>query len=193
MIAYLSGTVLSKQPRNLVLDVHGVGYLVYVPRGLLEKTTEGQPLTLHIHTNVREDDLSLFGFSTQDEWNFFKLLLTVSGIGPKSALEILNAPYAKVRNAIAQKDVAHLTQIPGIGKKTAERIIVDLQGKIKVELMVGETAAPLSSSELHEREDLVHALVSLGYHRQQVVQGLKKIPQELSGDEAIIKYFLQNI
>ena len=190
MIAYLSGRILAKQERSLVLTVSGVGYLVYVTRGLAEKAKEGDDLKLFTHTNVREDDLSLFGFATQDEWQFFKLLLTVSGIGPKSALEILNAPLPKIRQAIAKKDVATLTNVPGIGKKTAERIIVDLQGKVKLELLE-ENGAPGDSHE--GREDIVQALVSLGYHRQQVLQGLKKIPTEVSGEEAVIKYFLQNI
>ena len=189
MIAYLNGTILTKQEKSLVLDVNGVGYLIHATKGLLERLNAGDKMAFHIYTNVREDDISLYGFQSEDEWKFFKLLLTVSGIGPKSALEILNAPIANVRQAIAQKDAVRLTQIPGIGKKTAERIIVDLQGKVKVELMEEETG----TSSHHAREDIVQALVSLGYHRQQVTQGLKKIPPEVSGDEAIIKYFLQNI
>lgn len=190
MIAYLAGNVIAKQDRSLVLDVRGVGYLVHVTRGLAEKVQESQELKLYTHTNVREDDLSLFGFALPAEWQFFKLLLTVSGIGPKSALEILNAPISKIRQAIAKKDVVTLTNIPGIGKKTAERICVDLQGKVKSELLEENS---LVEDSHEEREDIVQALVSLGYHRQQVLQGLKKIPTEIAGEEAIIKYFLQNI
>lgn len=188
MIAYLSGKIQSKQERTLVLVVNGTGYLVYVTRGLLEKISEGEDLNLHIHTQVREDDISLYGFYTQAEWEFFRLLLTVSGIGPKSALEILNAPLPRVRQAISKKDVAFLTQIPGIGRKSAERIMIDLEGKIKEELISEESLG----SSFNAREDLVAALVSLGYSRQQVTQGLKKIPREVESEEAIIKYFLQN-
>lgn len=187
MIAHLAGTIRSKQDRTLVLNVNGVGYLVHVPRGLLEKVLPGDDFELHIHTNVREDNISLYGFATHEEWQTFRLLLTVSGIGPKSALEILNAPLARVRQSIAKKDVAFLTQIPGIGKKTAERICIDLQGKIKEDLLMEETASGGPG------EDIIQALVALGYHRQKVVEGLKKIPQELGSEEAIIKYFLQNI
>lgn len=190
MIAYLNGKVLSKQEKSLVLDVNGVGYLVNAAKGLLESLNAGDKTAFYIYTNVREDDLSLYGFQSEDEWKFFKLLLTVSGVGPKSALEILNSPIASVRRAIAQKDAARLTQIPGIGKKTAERIIVDLQGKIKVELMEDAAGA---AGQTAAHEDIIQALISLGYHRQQVTQGLKKIPPEISGDSAIIKYFLQNI
>ncbi|MEK7523588.1 MAG: Holliday junction branch migration protein RuvA [Patescibacteria group bacterium] len=187
MIAFLSGTVLSKQDRTLVLNVNGVGYLVFATKGLLEKTPIGQELALHIHTNVREDDLSLYGFFTHEEWQFFRLLLTVSGIGPKSALEILNAPLKEVRQAIAKKDEVFLTRIPGIGRKTAQRMIVDLQGKIKEEILE-ESTQPGSHND-----DIVQALIALGYHRQHVLQGLKKIPAEINNEEAIIKYFLQNI
>lgn len=180
---------MAKQEKGVVLDVSGVGYLVYVTRGLLEKTEIGQELTFYIHTNVREDDISLYGFLSQEEWQFFKLLLTVSGVGPKSALEIMNAPMNKVKNAIATKEVAFLTQIQGIGRKTAERIIVDLQGKVKEQVLEDgvNQGAPARG------EEIVQALVSLGYHRQQVVQGLKKVPSEIGNEEAIIKYFLQNI
>jgi Holliday junction DNA helicase RuvA len=171
-----------------VLDVNNVGYLVSAPRGFLEKKTLGEEIDLHIHTHVREDAISLYGFSTQEEWQLFELLLTVSGVGPRSALEILNAPLTRVRHAIAKKDSAFLTQIPGIGKKTAERIIIDLEGKIKEELLVEETG----NASLDRREDLIAALISLGYSRQQVTSGLKKIPQEIENEEAVIKYFLQN-
>lgn len=186
MIAYLSGTVLSKQDRSMVLNVNGTGYLVYVTRGLIEKTRENEKLELFIHTNVREDDISLYGFSNKDEWQFFKLLLTVSGVGPKSALEILNMPMPRVKTAIAKKDVAILSTIPGIGKKTSERIIVDLHGKVKEELFEEQASAPT-------HEDIIQALTTLGYNRQHVIQGLKKIPSAITSEEEIIKYFLQNV
>lgn len=189
MIAYLSGTILSKQDRSLVLEVNGTGYLVFVPRGLLEKAAAGNSARLHIHTNVREDEIALFGFSSEEEWKFFRLLLTVSGVGPKSALEILNAPIASVKHAIAKKEAAFLTKIPGIGTKTAERIIVDLQGKIKETIL----EEGVQNQDRGINEDIVRALEALGYKRQHVISGLKKVPQEISGEEAIIKYFLQNI
>lgn len=187
MIAHLSGQIQYKQNKAVIVDVNGVGYLVRLTQSFLEKISEGEEIKLHIHTHVREDDISLYGFSTADEWMFFELLLTVSGVGPKSALEILNAPIAKVKQAIAKKDAAYLTRIPGIGKKTAERIIVDLQVKIKEQEIEEE------AGRREESEDIIQALVAFGYSRQQVTQGLKKIPPEVSGEESIIKYFLQNI
>lgn len=185
MIAYLTGTVTALHERTLVITTTGVGYLVHVPRRMMEALTIGQEKALHIHTNVREDDISLYGFGTLEEWQFFRLLLTVSGVGPKSALEILNAPIGQVKSAIAQKESAWLTRIPGIGVKTAERIIVDLQGKIKLEV-----AEDISSGA--ESEDILQALIALGFTRVHVREQLKKIPPEITGEEAIIKYFLQH-
>lgn len=188
MYAFLSGKIHLKQEKNIILTVNNVGYLVTLTRGLLETINEGQEISLFIYTNVREDDISLFGFKTKEEWQFFKLLLTVSGIGPKSAMEILNAPAARTRQAIAKREAAYLTNIPGIGKKTAERIIVDLQGKIKEEILEEEHPANGNSVS----EDIIQALIALGYNRQQVVNRLKRVPTEVKGEELIIKYFLQN-
>lgn len=193
MIAFLDGTVIRTQERSLILNVNGVGYLVYVPRGLIEKVSVGSPLSLFIHTNVREDDLSLFGFPTTQEWEFFKLLLTVSGVGPKSALEILNAPINQIKSAIAKRDLVQLTKIPGIGKKTAERIAVDLAGKLKEGIMSESAQTSTENALHHEKEEIIQALISLGYNRSHVVQGLKKVPSEIASEEAVIKYFLQNI
>ncbi|MBI2453693.1 Holliday junction branch migration protein RuvA [Candidatus Peregrinibacteria bacterium] len=187
MFASLSGTVLSKQDRTLILDIHGVGYMLNVARSSLENISVGESLRFFVHTNVREDDISLYGFRTEQEWQLFRLLL----VGPKSAREILNAPIGRVRQAIAAKDVAFLTSIRGIGRKTAERIMIDLEGKVKEEISL-ESAAGSESGAQPAKEDLIDALVSLGYQRQRVLEGLKKIPREISGDEAIIKYFLQN-
>ena len=140
MIAFIEGTILAKHERSAVINVNGIGYLVFIPRPLLESINEGGEMQLFIHTNVREDDISLYGFPAQDQWQMFKLLLSVSGVGPKSAMEILSAPLQKIAQAIAKKDGAFLTRIPGIGKKTAERIIIDLEGKVKTELMEDDGA-----------------------------------------------------
>lgn len=187
MFSFLSGTIHSTHDRNITLLVNNIGYLVNVTREMLEKSRAGDPIELFIYTNVREDELSLYGFPTEDQWRFFKQLLTVSGVGPRSAMEILNAPLSQVKRAIAQKDSAWLTRTPGIGRKTAERIIVDLSAKIKDELLVEDTTQPLES-----REEIIQALINMGYQRQRVVAGLKQIPQEITGEEAVIKYFLQH-
>lgn len=188
MIAYIAGTIRAKHERTVVVDVHGVGYLIFVPRTALEKMSLGEEAELFVHTNVREDDISLFGFPTSAEWDFFKLLISVSGVGPKSALEILTTPVEDIQNAIVTRNAAFLTRIPGIGKKTAERIIIDLEGKVTAT----EKTSTSSAVPRNGNEDIIEALISLGYSRQHVVQGLKRVPSEVVGEESIIKYFLQN-
>ncbi|MBP9717798.1 Holliday junction branch migration protein RuvA [Candidatus Gracilibacteria bacterium] len=189
MIGYLSGTIVHKRERQIILDVNGVGYLVSAARQFIETLKKGDPCSVFIYTQVREDELSLYGFKQESEWDLFKLLLTVSGVGPKVALEIMNAQIEKVRNAIAHKDPDFLKRIPGIGKKTAERIIVDLQNKVTpAEVQYVESKEP----ENVPQEDIINALVALGYTRQHVMNGLRKLPSELTEEEAIIKYFLQN-
>lgn len=190
MIGYLKGTILSKREKTLLLDVGNVGYEVFVPRSKLEKLALGETIALYIHTNVREDDISLFGVSTEQEMSLLKLLITVSGIGPRVALEILTAPIADVQNAIAHKDTAYLTRIPGIGKKIAERMCVEISSKVMELAPVGLNYT--KQSEDMENMELVDALMSLGYKRTHVINGLKKIPSEVKGEEAIIKYFLQH-
>lgn len=189
MIGYLKGTLLSKREKTILLDVAHVGYEVHAPRGLIEKLTLGTEYAFYIHTNVREDDLSLFGLPTEREMTIFKMLISVSGIGPRTGLEMLNAPLENLQNAIAHKDLAYLTKLPGIGKKTAERICVDLSTKI---MEVGEASLNYKKMTVHETNDeLIHALTTLGYKRTHVIQGLKRIPADITEEEAVIKYFLQ--
>lgn len=187
MISYLKGSVLKKGAKSIILDVQNVGYLVNMPSSQLEKIEEQQELELFIHTNVREDDISLYGFCTQEQWEFFRLLLGVSGIGPRSALEIINVPLAHSKQAIAQRDSAFFIRLPGIGRKTAERLCIDLEGKIKELVLTGEYPA-----ESHH-DDVVTALMALGYKRHQVTEGLKKIPNQIKDEEEIIKLFLKGI
>ncbi len=190
MIGYLKGALLSKREKTILLNVANVGYEVHAPRGLIEKLTSGEEYAFFIHTNVREDDLSLYGLPTEREMTIFKMLISVSGIGPRTGLEMMNAPLENLQNAIAHKDLAYLTKLPGIGKKTAERICVDLSSKI---MEIGEPALNYTKMTVHEtNDDLIHALTSLGYKRTHVIQGLKRIPSEIKEDEAVIKYFLQN-
>lgn len=162
MIARLSGTVLEKHPMRVVLDVGGVGYDVHVPLSSFSAIGEaGAALTLRIHTHVREDALLLFGFASTLEQALFERLIAVSGIGPKLALSVLSglAPNELVQ-AISGSDVARLTSIPGIGRKTAERIVLELKDKVGPGTPAGVAAGPAGP-----REDLVSALINLGYHR----------------------------
>jgi Holliday junction DNA helicase RuvA len=162
MIARLSGTVLEKHPMRVVIDVGGVGYEVHVPLSSFAAVGDpGATLTLRVHTHVREDALMLYGFASALEQLVFERLIAVSGIGPKLALSVLSglAPEELVQ-AIARADVARLTSIPGIGKKTAERIVLELKDKLAAVATAGTVMTPAGP-----REDLVSALLNLGYHR----------------------------
>lgn len=189
MIASLSGTVKSKQEKTIILEVNSVGYLVHAPAGTVEKINNGDSLEFLIHTKVREDDISLFGFETEKELELFKLLIAINGIGPKLALEIMSANTDKIKSAIINSDIAFLNSIPGIGKKTAERIIIELKNKISID----------SYEHLHSNlsantdEDIITALTGLGYQKNEITRTLKKMPEEITAEEDIIKYFLQNV
>lgn len=165
MIAYLRGPILEKHPNRLVIDVNGVGYDVFVPLSTFYGLGDpGSEIALRIHTHVREDALALYGFSTSLELDVFERLIGISGIGPRLALAVLSGiePHELVR-AIEQGDVARLTAIPGVGKKTSERIVVELRDRLpRVQpAVVSGTAA----SRTALRDDLLSALVNLGYHR----------------------------
>jgi Holliday junction DNA helicase RuvA len=162
MIARLSGTVLEKHPMRVVVDVGGVGYDVHVPLSSFSAIGEpGTTLALRVHTHVREDALMLFGFTSQTELMVFERLIAVSGIGPRLALAVLSGlPPHELVSAITRSDVGQLTRIPGIGKKTAERIVLELKDKLAA-TAPGAAAAAAAGP----REDLLSALVNLGYHR----------------------------
>jgi Holliday junction DNA helicase RuvA len=167
VIAYLRGRLSDKQPNRIVIDVNGVGYDVAVPLSTFYTLgDQGAEIALRIHTHVREDLLALYGFATSLELMLFERLIGVSGIGPKVALAVLSGiePGELVR-AIEQADVARLTSIPGVGKKTSERIVVELKDRLpRVRLetaAVGGGVTPPSAL----RDDVLSALVNLGYHR----------------------------
>ena len=166
MIGFLSGRLLRKAPQELLLDVSGVGYRVLVPVSTFCRLgPPGDETRLHIHTHVREDQITLFGFATPLEQEIFERLLAVSGVGPKVALGVLSGiePEELVQ-ALRANDIARLTRIPGIGKKTAERLLLELRDRI-AGLAVPTTAPALSSPA---REDLASALANLGYSPSEV-------------------------
>jgi len=164
MIARLRGRILEKSPNQVIVDVQGVGYEVTIPVSAFSSLPEkGQPVQLHIHTHVREDALSLYGFLRLAEKQLFEKLLTVSGIGPKLAITILSGmPADEMVGAIRGGDLARLTRIPGIGKKTAERMVLELRDKLPTAVGAPEMSAALTSPV---EEDVISALVNLGYQR----------------------------
>jgi holliday junction DNA helicase RuvA len=168
VIAFLRGRLLEKHPNRLIVDVSGVGYDVYVPLSTFYVAGDpGADVSLRVHTHVREDALSLFGFATAMELQIFERLISISGIGPKLALVVLSGIESDdLVRAIESADVARLTAIPGIGKKTAERIVLELKDKLP--RAVAEPAgvsATSSRAAAPVRSDLVSALLNLGYHR----------------------------
>jgi Holliday junction DNA helicase RuvA len=167
MIAFLRGRVLDKQPNRIVVDVNGVGYQLHVPLSTYYEVGEpGADVTLRVHTHVREDALLLFGFLTALEQQLFERLIAVSGIGPKLAISVLSGIDSReLVVSIQRADVARLTRIPGIGKKTAERIVLELKDRLS-DVIAPETdtaGQPASGDQL--RDDVVSALENLGYHR----------------------------
>jgi Holliday junction DNA helicase RuvA len=171
MIAHLRGRLIAKHPNQAIVDVGGVGYdvTISVPT-FSDLPALGSEISLHIHTHVREDALALYGFLRVPEKQLFEKLLTVSGIGPKLAITILSGmPADAMIGAIRANDVAKLTRIPGIGKKTAERMVLELRDKLPKEAFGEVPAAPAISAV---EEDVLSALVNLGYQRPNAERAL---------------------
>ena len=190
MIAHLSGKLIDKHATSVVLDVNGVGYEVTIPVTTFYDLEEaGQTVSLRIYTHVREDALQLFGFKTLRERELFTLLISVSGIGPKSAVAMLSGMSAdEIITAIRQNNLARLTSIPGLGKKTAERLVIELRDKMTklsspaLDEGLASQAAPGSvGSEDALREDALSALINLGYQRAAAEKTVTSAMQEGGG------------
>jgi holliday junction DNA helicase RuvA len=189
MIAFLRGRVLEKHPNRVIVDVAGVGYDVAVPLSTFYTAGEaGADITLRVHTHVREDQLALFGFTTPLELTVFERLIAISGIGPKLALAVLSGIEPReLLAAIQRNDLARLTRIPGVGKKTAERIVIELRDRLPKALeAAGAGSAPPAPGDTL-RDDLVSALTNLGYHRQSIDKVLEKIDVEERFEDALRK------
>lgn len=175
MIGSLNGKIIFKGEKHLVLDVGGVGYKISVPPSVGKELSENSIASLWTHLHVKEDALELYGFLNQSELEFFELLISISGIGPRSALGILAlAPVDTVRRAIGQGDASYLTKVSGIGKKIAEKIVLELRDKLG--------AGALSTGGMFKDDaDILEALVSLGYSQRDARDMLTKIPHEIKG------------
>jgi len=184
MIALLTGRLAFKAPSHLALDVKGVGYEVIIPLSTYYNLPNVQDsLTLSIHTHVREDAIQLFGFSTPQEKDAFVLLLSVSGIGPKSALGILSAlPVSDLVSAIQSGDVEKLETVPGIGKKSAGRLVLELKDKLtKLHPALVPSDAQLLKGRDEQFDDALSALTNLGYRTSDAKEALKAAQQLRSG------------
>lgn len=177
MIGWLRGVPRQVDPERVLLDTGGVGYDVHVPLSTfyeLQKLTAGEPAELFIHTHVREDALVLYGFSSDRERQLFLRLLGVTGIGPKLAQTILSGmPGDELIDALARSDLARLNRIPGVGKKTAERMVLELREKVK------DLAPDLPAAAQPRDDDLVLALTNLGYKRAEAEKAALRVDAEL--------------
>jgi Holliday junction DNA helicase RuvA len=164
MIAYLKGNLIQKTPQSVVVDIGGVGYRAAIPLSTYFKLgEENSPVELHIYTHLTDNALALYGFSSKEERDLFLKLINISGIGPKLALNVLSGiGPTELEEAVKKSDVARIILIPGIGKKTAMRIALELQEKIekKEKLLLGKGSK--------EREDLISTLMNLGFRRKEV-------------------------
>jgi Holliday junction DNA helicase RuvA len=176
MIASLRGTLVDKTPNRVIVDVAGVGYDVQVPLSTFYVLGEsGSPVSLRIHTHVREDALALFGFASAIELDLFERLIAISGIGPKLALAVLSGiEPADLIKAIRLQDVARLTAIPGIGKKTAERIGLEMKDRLPAAVLPAGPAPAGGAPGEQLRDDLLSALMNLGYQRQAAEKAIGK-------------------
>lgn len=181
MIGYLRGDVVELQPEYFILDVQGVGYEIYSSLQTLAEISAAtnKSISMWIYTHVREDVIQLFGFQYREEKNLFLSLLKVNGIGPKLAIGILSgAPYDKLVDLIESSDAKALSQLPRVGKKTAEQIILSLKGKL---VRVPEKTVETS----HQRQQVSSALINLGFKPQLVDEYVSQLPKEISVEDSI--------
>lgn len=170
MIGYLEGTIKFASTGKVILFANGIGFTVHVPSNL--NFLEGQTTSLYIHTHLREDDLSLFGFQTPQDLDIFELLLTVSGVGPKIALAMLTSSTEEnIKKAISESNLAFFASISGIGKKTAQKIILDLKSKIG--------KGDVNMDKLEGNSELVDSLLALGFQKMEITAVYSKIDSSL--------------
>jgi Holliday junction DNA helicase RuvA len=193
LIALLRGRLLDKHPQRVVVDVNGVGYDVQVPLSTFYSLGEpGTEVTLRVHTHVREDAIALFGFLTPLELELFERLIAINGVGPKLALAVLSGidPPELVR-AVRLQDVARLTAIPGVGKKTSERIALELKDRLPKGLQVDVTRPRSPSDEL--RDDVISALLNLGYQRSAAEKAVERVMTDGGSFQDVLKNALKSL
>lgn len=192
MIIYLRGKITFTQKKYVVLETKdGVGYQVFMTEVALGHIAQNQDeAEIFVHTDVKEDHIELYGFETMEELELFKLLLSISGVGPKAGLSILTIASAQtVHSAILNEDVKLLTSVPGIGKKTAQRIVLELKNKIE--------GLPLADfdqqNNVHADQEVIEALLALGYNAAQAREALNTIPKEITDISEKLKWALKKM
>jgi len=162
MIGFLTGKIISAKPTKILLDVNGVGYLINISINTFEKISDKESVSLHIYTNVKEDAINLFGFFSEAEKEMFELLISITGIGPKLAIGILSGiQVGDLKNAIQSGDLSRIIAVPGIGRKTAERVVLELKNKVD---QIIEEGGKIPTGKESLRNEAVSALTTLGYN-----------------------------
>jgi len=186
MIAQLTGTIINKGLNYLVVDVAGVGYKVFASATTVLETPLNAAAMFFVHSYIREDQISLYGFLSANELNLFELLISVSGVGPKVALNVMSGATASaIASAIKSGDPAVFTQVSGVGKKIGERIVIELKEKME---RIGTDNSSAASRQLSES---LHALTSLGYGEREAREALKKVPAEFTESGNIVRAALK--
>lgn len=197
MYAYIYGEIIEKEPENIVIECNHIGYNIHIAPGMLSRfPSVGQMARIYTYTSVREDAFWLYGFTSKDELNLFKLLITVSGIGPKGAMGILSVmDVDTIRLAVLSQDTKMIAKAPGVGAKSASRIVLELKDKIKPEDVIGKPLEDEESSVLSTlRQEATEALVSLGYTVSDAYKVLQKLDiTEDTRVEDVIKMALRQI
>lgn len=187
MFGHIAGKIFDLKGTKAIVKTGGIGFAIFSTPSYIGKLRLGQEASFWTHTAVRENDISLYGFETEEELRIFELLITVSGVGPKSGLAILSVAGVKsIEEAVATGDTSFLTKVSGIGKKTAEKIVLELDGK----LIVTRKGEGRNTSE---DVDVFEALKTLGYRERDIQEIIKKLPKDISGTNDKIKFALKNL
>lgn len=201
MISYIKGELIALEEEKVIVEVNGVGFGVYMPAQSMNLLPAiGEEVRLHTYMNVREDAIHLFGFITRDDLKVFKLLITVSGIGPKGGLNILSQLSPDdLRFAVVANDAKAIAKTPGIGKKTAEKLIIELKDKLSIEDVLdknneNETVSTVKGATNEIQAEAVEALVALGYGNTEAMKAVRKVPlDENTSVEDVLKQALKNM
>lgn len=201
MISYIRGEMAAVEKEKIIVDVGGIGYGIFMPEASMGHLPQiGNEVKVHTYLNVREDAMQLFGFLTRDDLEIFKLLIGVSGIGPKGGLSILSKLTADdLRFAVLSGDAKAISSAPGIGKKTAEKVIIELKDKLDVEEMLSrptddmENTTSIDSSTNEIQTEAVQALIALGYGSTESLKAVKKVNLENMTVEEVLKQALKNL
>ncbi len=198
MISFIKGELVSVKEDKIIVEAGGIGYNIFVPTSLLPNLPQtGSEVKIYTYLNVREDAMNLFGFLNEDDLDMYKMLLGVNGVGPKAALGVLsNISANDLRIAIVSDDAKTIAKAPGLGNKTAQKIILELKSKIDLEAALGniesDASIPANIND-DDRNEAVQALTALGYSASESMKAVRNVPMDVEGADAILKQALKNL